>query len=163
MPHFAQLNPFGTVLTVVVVGDKDCADEHGNEIESVGIEFCKSLFGEDTVWKQTSINSRIRNKYAEIGDTYYKNFDAFISPQPYADWILNIDTYQWEPPTPKPSNPENDYRWDETAHSWVAIQPFPSWVFDAVSNVYKPPVPYPTGPDSGDYYWDETSGAFIKS
>jgi hypothetical protein len=48
------------------------------ESEQKGIEFCKSLYGADTNWVQTSYNGSFRGKYAGIGDTYANG--AFVAP-----------------------------------------------------------------------------------
>ena len=62
MAHFAQLNDSNVVLAVNVIADADCLDGDDNESEAVGIAFCKSLWGSDTTWKQTSYNNRIRKQ-----------------------------------------------------------------------------------------------------
>lgn len=82
MAHFAELDENNNVIRVIVVSDKDTCDESGVENESIGIAFCKSLFGEDTKWVQTSYNNKIRGKYAGIGDTYDPAKDIFIAPEP---------------------------------------------------------------------------------
>ena len=66
MAHFAELNADSKVLRVIVVGNKDCQDDNGQESEAVGIAFCQSLFGADTTWAQTSYNGNMRGKYAGI-------------------------------------------------------------------------------------------------
>ena len=55
MAHFAKLNSSGVVIDVTVIGNSDCLDADNNESEAVGIAFCKSLFGDDTIWKQTQL------------------------------------------------------------------------------------------------------------
>jgi hypothetical protein len=115
MAHFAKIEN-GLVTQVIVVGNKDTADEHGTEKEEIGIAFCERLFGGD--WKQTSYNGRIRKNYAGIGFIYDSQRDAFIPPQPYASWALNENTCLWEAPTPAPT--DGRYTWDESTTSWVA-------------------------------------------
>lgn len=80
MAHFAQLDSNNRVIQVIVVGDKDCLDSNGNESEAVGIAFCKSILGADTQWVQTSYNSKIRGRFARIGDTYDRRRDVFRAP-----------------------------------------------------------------------------------
>jgi hypothetical protein len=49
----------------------------------------------------------------------------FISPQPFASWILNETTGQWEAPIPRPDD-ENLYVWNEETQSWDLVdQPTP--------------------------------------
>lgn len=132
MAHFAQLNENNIVVNVVVVNNKDTADENGNEIEEIGIQFLQSILGEDTIWKQTSYNNNIRKNYAIIGGTYDESRDAFIPPKTYENWILNEETCLWEPPIPKPDLTEEQiqnncvYEWDqeiygETGNGWILL------------------------------------------
>jgi len=120
MAHFAQLDENNLVLQVIVVNNNDCKDENGNESETIGIAFCKSLFGQDTLWKQTSYNSNIRKNYAGIGYTYDQQRDVFIPFQPFASWVLNEDTCRWEAPVPYPTDGK-DYTWDESTISWIEV------------------------------------------
>jgi len=121
MAHFAQLNNNSEVLQVIVVGNSDCLDEHGNESEAIGVAFCQSLFGEDTRWVQTSYNGNIRKNYAGIGYSYDAARDAFIPPQPYPSWLLNEDTCLWQPPVPMPGD-DQLYRWDEEQNQWISTE-----------------------------------------
>ena len=57
MAHFAQLDDSNVVLAVNVIADADCLDGE-TESEAVGVAFCKSLWGADTIWKQTSYKTR---------------------------------------------------------------------------------------------------------
>jgi len=98
MAHFAQLDENNVVTQVIVVGNRDCADANGVEKESIGIAFCERLFGGN--WKQTSYNGNIRKNYAGIGYIYDAARNAFIPPQPGADWVLDEDTCQWVNPNP---------------------------------------------------------------
>jgi hypothetical protein len=80
MAHFAQISDRNVVLQVLVIADTDCLDESGTESESVGIDYCKSLFGADTRWVQTSYTSRIRGVYASVGFIYDPVADIFYDP-----------------------------------------------------------------------------------
>ena len=125
MANFAQIDENNIVLQVVVIANKDCKDENGNESEAVGIAFCKSLFGEDTNWAQTSYNGNMRYNYAGIGFTWDAANDAFYPPQPYASWSLDA-SFNWQAPIPYPQDGE-DYSWDEDAYQadnttgWVLV------------------------------------------
>jgi len=120
MAHFAQLNEAGVVQQVIVVNNSEIVDANGVEQESIGIAFCQSLFGADTIWKQTSYNANFRKNYAGIGYTYDAVRDAFIPPQPYPSWILDEATCQWQAPVPYPTD-GGSYYWNETTQSWVAV------------------------------------------
>lgn len=78
MAHFAELDENNIVLRVLVIADKDTADDKGNEKEEIGIAFCKSLFGEDTKWVQTSYNGNFRGHFAGVKDLYDAENDTFV-------------------------------------------------------------------------------------
>ena len=93
MAHFAKLDENNVVTTVVVVHNNELLVD-GIESEAKGVEFLVNLFG-DSNWKQTSYNATIRKNSAGIGYTYDSNRDAFISPQPDGNYVLDEQTCQW--------------------------------------------------------------------
>lgn len=117
MAHFAELDNTNTVLRVLVIADTDCVDENNIEVESIGSEYCNSLFGGK--WVQTSYNNNIRKQYACIGFRYDENLDIFISPQPFPSWSLN-ENYDWQAPVEYPSDGK-DYMWNEGGKEWVEV------------------------------------------
>lgn len=118
MAHFAELDTNNVVLRVIVVHNNELMD-NGQESEAKGIAFCQSLFGGN--WIQTSYNANIRKNYAGIGYTYDPTRDAFIPPKPFASWLLNEDTCQWQAPVPYPTDGKR-YSWDESTLSWKEIE-----------------------------------------
>jgi len=98
------------------------------------------LFGEPSLWWQTSYNSRgnvhygqdgqpdggvaLRANYAGIGYTLDTTVvqdgvvGVFYEPQPYPSWVLNTQTYLWQAPVPYPTD-GGSYVWDEATQSWV--------------------------------------------
>jgi len=119
MAHFAQLDENNIVIEVIVVNN-DVIMIDGQESEDAGFVFCKSLYGVDTRWRQTSYNSTFRKHYAGIGYTYDPVLNAFIPPKPYPSWLLNTETCNWEAPVPYP-NDGKSYVWDESTLSWVEV------------------------------------------
>jgi len=119
MAHFAKLNDQNVVLDVNVVNNETINNLPFPESEPVGVAFLTEWSGGYTNWKQTSYNGNFRKNYAGIGYTYDSALDAFVPPSPYPSWLLNLDTCQWEPPTPRPTD-EKLYSWDEETLSWVA-------------------------------------------
>jgi hypothetical protein len=117
MAHFAKLEN-RVVVQVIVVSDKDTADEHGVEKEDIGIAFCSNLLG--GTWKQTSYNGNIRKNYAGVGYTYDETLDAFVPPKPYASWVLDTDKAQWKAPVDYPTD-EGKFTWNEATTSWVEV------------------------------------------
>ena len=119
MAHFAELDSNNVVLRVIVVGNKDTADANGVEKEHIGAAFCERLFGGN--WKQTSYNGNKRKNYAGIGYKYHADIDAFVPPKPFASWVLNNDTAQWDAPVAMPQD-GNRYTWNEETQSWVQME-----------------------------------------
>ncbi len=120
MAHFAQIDEASIVLQVIVINNSEILDQNGVESEAVGVTFCRSLFGQDTNWVQTSYNGNFRKNYAGIGYTYDVGRDAFIAPKPFPSWVLNEETCQWESPIPYPDDGKV-YRWDEDTQQWVEV------------------------------------------
>ena len=122
MAHFAQLDENNTVLEVIVVNNDVIIDDNGVEQEQLGIDFLKSLYGEDTNWVQTSYNNNFRKQHAGIDCTYDPTNEVFIKPKPYPSWILD-DNFDWQAPVPIPENlnkEEGEYViWDEDTLSWI--------------------------------------------
>lgn len=118
MAHFAEIDE-NNVVTRVISGVDEPLDGETIYYELTG-----------TTWKKTSYNTMagvhqlggtpFRKNYAGIGFTYDPVRDAFIPPQPFASWLLDEQTCQWNPPTTYP-NDGNMYVWDEPTISWVAI------------------------------------------
>lgn len=121
MAHFAKLNENNTVDHVLVVVNDVITDSNGNESEQLGIDFLKSLYGEDTRWIQTSYNGSFRKNYAGSGYVYDSVRDAFIPPKPWDSWVLNEYTCMWDPPIPYPNDPQH-YIWNEEGQQWVMVE-----------------------------------------
>lgn len=102
MAHFAKLDANNVVTEVIVINNDVIQNLSFPESEPVGVEFCQSLFGVDTAWKQTSYNNNFRKNYAGIGYTYDLVLDAFVPPQPAPECALNEETCQWICPPPAP-------------------------------------------------------------
>lgn len=127
MAHFAELDENNMVIRVIVVGNKDTADEQSNEVEQIGIDFLTRFSGH-TNWKQTSYNSHagthslgessLRKNYAGIGHTYDSGRDAFVPPKPFTSWIIDEEKGLWKAPKAYPQDGK-DYEWNENIPDWV--------------------------------------------
>ena len=178
MAHFAQIDKNNSVLQVIVIGNKDCENNQGQECEQTGVAFCKDLFGEDTLWKQTSYNTSagkrydpttremlqnsegFRGNYAGIGFTYNEQLDAFLPPQPYPSWIIDEENFTWKPPIDKPTESKKGYYWNEQTLNWEEnTGPFPSWIWNDDYPRWEPPIEYPE--DGNDYRWSEDNLSWI--
>ncbi len=78
MAHFSQLDDSNKVINVIVIDNNVTHDSDGVEQESLGISFCKSLYGESTKWVQTSYSNSKRGVFGGIGMTYDEVNDVFI-------------------------------------------------------------------------------------
>ena len=115
MAHFAKVE--NGVVTQVIVIEQD--------VLNLG------HWGDPALWIQTSYNTQggvhtqggtpLRKNYAGIGYTYDAGRDAFIPPKPYASWLLNETTCQWDAPTAMPVEEGKRFTWDEPTTSWVEV------------------------------------------
>jgi hypothetical protein len=114
MAHFAKV--VDGKVSQVIVAEKEFFDT-----------FVDSSPGE---WIQTSYNTHggvhknggtpLRKNYAGIGFTYDRTRDAFISPQPFASWVLDDNTCLWNAPVAMPTDGKF-YNWDEATTAWVEV------------------------------------------
>lgn len=121
MAHYAFLDE-NNIVTEVIVGKNEGEDgKTGEEWESHYGAFrgqtCKQT-SYNTYANQHPNGTPFRKNYAGIGFSYDADLDAFIPPQPFDSWTLNIDSCKWEAPTPIPEDGKM-YLWDEATISWV--------------------------------------------
>ena len=130
MASFAKIGADNVVKQVVAVNNEVITDNDGNEQEQLGVDFLNNLYGTTDVWKQTSYNTKsgvhilggtpFRKNHAGVGMTYDEGRDAFITPKPFASWVLNEDTCYWEAPIEKPL--DKPCMWNEENQSWDPIE-----------------------------------------
>ena len=146
MAHFAKLNDKNIVERVIVINNIDLLNSSGGEEEGIGVAFCRELYGQDGIWKQTSYNQNMRGNYAGIGMTYMERVetlgvastDVFMPQQPYASWTVGVGTARWYPPSPPGPAPaltdaeiaaRKSYVWNESNYqsnpstAWVLTSP----------------------------------------
>jgi hypothetical protein len=111
MAHFAELDADSIVVRVLVVP---------NEQENRGHDYLATDLGLGGTWVQTSYNATIRKNYAGIGYTFDSGRDAFIPPKPFASWVLNEATCNWDAPVARPED-DKMYTWDEATTSWIEV------------------------------------------
>jgi len=111
MAHFAEIDADSIVTRVLVVPDAQ---------ENRGQEYLADDLGLGGTWVQTSYNANIRKNYAGIGYTFDSVRDAFIPPKPYASWVLNEDTCNWDAPVARPED-DKMHTWDEDTTSWIEV------------------------------------------
>ena len=127
MAHFAELDSNNIVLRVLCLENFVMEDEQGQRVEQLGIDFLKGLYGSNTIWSQTSYNTRagiyyvpdtnevspdqskaFRKNYAGIDYTYDPSRNAFINPKPIV-----------------PPEDEQYVTFDEFACLWIYAPPQP--------------------------------------
>ena len=150
MAHYAFLDYYTNRVTEVITGKNEGED---------GIDW-EQWYGEfrGQVCKRTSYNTHggvhrnggtpFRKNYAGVGYIYDAVRDAFISPKPYASWILNETSCVWETPSPEPVEEGKEFRWDEPTTSWVEIIIF-----------IRPPEPAEEGKK---FRWDESTTSWVE-
>jgi len=77
MAHFVRIED-NIVRQVIVVNNEVLENKPFPESEPIGIAFCKSLYGQDTEWLQTSYNANFRKTYANPGMIYDSVNDKFV-------------------------------------------------------------------------------------
>jgi hypothetical protein len=119
--HYAFLDESNVVTEVIVGKDEgedgiDWEEHYGNFRGQV----CKRTSYNTIGGVHTGGGTPFRKNYAGIGYTYNAELDAFVPPKPFASWVLNNETAQWEAPVPMPA--EGMWRWDEDEQEWVAVE-----------------------------------------
>lgn len=119
MSHFAKIE--NGIVTQVIVIEQDVLNT--------------GHWGDPSMWKQTSYNTRggvhygpdgqpdggtaLRKNYAGLGYIYNTTLDAFYPPSPFPSWILDENTCIWNAPVVMPVTEGKHYIWDEPTLNWV--------------------------------------------
>ena len=113
MKYFAKLGLGNKVVGFTHIRDSDAPTEEK------GIEYLNKLHGYP-FWKGYVKDGSIKKHSATMGFTYDENRDAFIDKKPYASWVINESTCQWEAPVAYPADGSVDkrYAWNEETTNW---------------------------------------------
>ena len=109
MAHFAKLGANGKVIQVLTLDNKDMLNADGVEDESVGQQYLETHNNWPAqMWIQTSYNTSgnqhknggtaFRGNYAGIGYEWDEDNEIFWPKKPYASWVKNTTTAQWQSP-----------------------------------------------------------------
>ena len=128
MAHYAFLDENNIVTQVIVGKDENEPDNDGNIVnwenhygEFVG-QKCKRTSYNTISNIHTQGGIPFRKNFAAIGYSYDEEWDAFRPPRPYPSWRLNYQTFQWEPPIPRPEPIEGYvWKWGEINQEWVQV------------------------------------------
>jgi hypothetical protein len=131
MAHYALLDENNIVTQVITGKDEHELDNEGNVVDweksysEVTGQVCKRTSYNTYANKHLLGGTPFRKNYAGIDFYYDEDWDAFRPPQPFPSWKLDYETFQWVPPIPMPSTPEDaDYgwKWGEINQEWIKIQ-----------------------------------------
>ena len=144
MAHFAKLGANGKVIQVLTLNNSDMLNADGVEDESVGQQYLETHNNWPAqMWIQTSYNTAgnthnsgdnskaFRGNYAGIGYEWDEDNQIFWPKKPYASWVKNTTTAQWDSPIgaapdlTEEQTSQNEagthswgYDWNESDQSW---------------------------------------------
>ena len=121
MAHWAEINNNNEVIRVTVGDDNAPEGDKGYQwlVDNLGgtwIECDPHTYG----GKSLAEAKQLRKNYPGPGHIYDAVNDAFYEPQPFPSWILDQETFIWNPPTPKPVE-EGKWAWDESQIKWIDL------------------------------------------
>lgn len=110
MAHFAKV--VGGIVENIIVAEQDFIDSLNDG--SIWV-----LVATDDLSDGTTIENLVfLKRCADIGGTYDASNEVFTPAQPYASWVLNELTWQWEPPVEFPEGVDS-YEWSESTRNWA--------------------------------------------
>jgi hypothetical protein len=142
MAHFAKLGANGKVISVLTLDNKDMLNADGVEDETVGQQYLQLHNNWPAeMWIQTSYNTQnnqhklggtpFRGNYAGLGYIWDEDNQIFWPKKPYASWVKNTTTAQWDSPIgaapalTAEQTSQNEagthrwfYVWNEDGQSW---------------------------------------------
>ena len=157
MAHFAKLGANGKVIQVLTMDNDKMLNADGVEDENVGQQWLEHHNNWPAqMWIQTSYNTSgnthksgdnskaFRGNYAGIGYEWDEDNNIFWPKKPYASWVKNTTTANWDAPITYPSITTYNTTWTQ----------------DDIDNEIAP-----EGTSDGDarndvsygIYWDESS------
>ena len=140
MAHFAKLGSNNKVIQVLTLDNANMLNADNQEDESVGQAYLELHNNWPAqMWIQTSYNTQgnqhkldgtpFRGNYAGIGFTWDEDNNIFWPKKPYASWVKNTTTANWQSPigdAPALTTEQQDqntaathkwvYEWDEDAY-----------------------------------------------
>jgi hypothetical protein len=125
MAHYAFLDDNNIVTEVIVGRDEwevvDGITDWEKAYSEVRNQVCKRTSYNTIGGVNTAGGTAFRKNYAGIGYTYDSTRDAFIAPKPFASWILDEETCEWNAPVEYPVDGKL-YNWNEATLSWDEVK-----------------------------------------
>lgn len=123
MAHYAFLDENNIVTEVIVGRDEDDLAEGVTSWEdyygAVREQRCVRTSYNTSAGAHNEDGEPFRGNFAGIGFEYREDLGAFISPAPFASWVLNDANFSWDAPIERPA--EGDWEWDESTASWEPV------------------------------------------
>ena len=118
MAHYAKV--VNNIVTQVIVAEAEFFETFVDTSPGEWIQTSYNTYGgvhyiSETKEPSADQSKALRKNYAGIGFTYNTQLDAFIPPKPFASWLLDEETCQWNAPIAKP---EGLYVWNESIVNW---------------------------------------------
>ena len=135
MAHFAKLGANGKVIQVLTLDNKDMLNADNVEDETVGQQYLELHNNWPAqMWIQTSYNTAankhklggtpFRGNYAGIGYEWDEDNQIFWPKKPYASWVKNTSTAEWNSPIgdapalTAEQQSQNDARTHQWGYNW---------------------------------------------
>lgn len=129
MGYYAKVQ--SGVVTDVIAAQKDFIDQLPHEDGVSWVKTSRNTKGgvhyvpdSDPAIPSGTQHKAIRYNYAIIGGHYDADADAFYEARPFPSWTLNTETYEWDPPYPRPECTDPSayiWDWDERTKKWVKV------------------------------------------
>ena len=144
MAHFAKIGMNGKVIAVFTVNNGDMHNADGVDDERVGQQYLERHNNWPApMWIQTSYNTSknkhssgdnskaLRGNYAGIGYEWDEDNNIYWPRKPYASWVKNTTTAEWNSPigdapddlTDEEKAAGTHYIWNEGTGAWDKTTP----------------------------------------
>lgn len=80
-------------------------------------QWLEERFGETWI----DVENSKSKKEAGKGDVYHSDVEAFIQPQPFPSWTLDLENQEWTAPVPRPDG-DSLYYWNEKKGDWQKLE-----------------------------------------
>lgn len=131
MAHYALINKNNIVVQVITGRDENelkidweqyYSEKTGFIVKRTSYNTMAGIYYDPETQKPSDNQKKaFRKNYANIGDFFDAEKDAFYTPQPFKSWLLNEQTCQWLPPVDHPTDGKK-YEWDETTVNWKLVE-----------------------------------------
>jgi len=125
MAHFAEIKESNNEVVRVLVFSNEDINSRGGDLSAEAeawVATTPASVDEPVYWKQTSYNNNFRRIYTGAGHIYDSSDDTFKPSQPYDNWVWDETNWNWKPPIDVPLDENGPYRWDQENTQWVSTK-----------------------------------------